>query len=138
MESICRSRKAKYIQITSVAKRDLPHLVMLFMAQEIVPAIQEQCKNSKCTTKVNSRFQYGHNKKPPTHFLVLRDKSNKLYQHTFSSTSTLFTFASGAEAVAESASPLGIVVPSAGLISLAGDQIVSSLKSVIGDPLRDF
>ena len=133
-----RSRKAKYIQITGIVKRDQPHLLMLFMAQEIVPAVQEQCKNGKCTMKVDSRFQYGQNKEKTMRFLVLHDKSNKPYQHRFISTSTLSTFASGAEAMAKSASALGVVVPSAGLIGLTGGKIVSSLKNVIGDPLRDF
>ena len=132
------SRKAKYVQITAAVKKDQPHLVMLFMSEAMALVMQEQCKNGKCQMKVNSKFQYGQNKEKTMRFLVLHDKSNKPYQHRFISTSTLSTFANGAEVMAKTASTLGVVVPSAGFIGMTGGKIVSSLKSVIGDPLRNF
>ena len=133
-----RSRKEKYVQVTAAVKSDKPYLVMLFIAQGFVPILQEKCKNDKCMMKVDSRFQYGQNKEKTMRFLVFHEKSNKPYQHRFISTSTLSTFANGAESVAKNAQSLGVIVPQAGLLAATGGKIVSGLKSVLGDPLRDF
>lgn len=139
MESKFQKKKAKYLQVTAAIKSDTPSLVMLFIAKPLVEIIKTtNCDESKCEIMIDDRFQYGQNKEKTMRFLVLHDKSNKPYQHRFISTSTLSTFASGAESLAKNAEKMGSIVPQAGLAAAAGKQAVSALKSLVGDPLRDF
>ena len=131
-------REEVYLQITTIKEGASPEFVMLFIQKALIPTLKKQCAQAECKLKVSKRYQYGQNKEKTLRFLILHNKANKPYQHRFMSTSTLSTFAQGAERLTEQAKSLGVVVPGAGATAALGNQFVKGLKSVIGDPLRDF
>ena len=131
-------REEVYLQITTIKEGASPDFVMLFIQKAMVPTLKKRCAQAECKLKVSERYQYGQNKEKTLRFLILHNKANKPYQHRFMSTSTLSTFAQGAERLTEQAKTLGVVVPGAGATATLGNQLIKGLKSVIGDPLRDF
>lgn len=133
-----RSRKEPYLQLTAMREGDNPSLVMLFVHKALLPALGKDCNKGLCKVKVSKAFQYGQNKEQTLRFVVWHDKSNKPYQHRFLSTSTLTTFSDGAQQLAGAAKESGLPIPGLGAASSMGETLVKGLKSVIGDPLRDF
>ena len=132
-------RSAKYVQVTAATISKTPSLTMLFIAKPLADAIKTaNCKGAKCTIKVDGRIQYGQNSEKTMRFLVLHDKSNKPFQHRFVNTSTLSTFASGAEMLAKQVDSVGGIIPQVGMAAKASQQAISAAKAFVGDPLRDF
>ena len=132
-------REEVYLQLTTLKQGKTIEFVMLFVQKEVIPTLKKQCtQEEECKVKVTQVYQYGQNSEKTLRFLVLHNKANKPYQHRFMSTSTLATFASGAEKLTKQAEALGVVIPGAGLASMLGNKFTKGLKSVIGDPLREF
>ena len=133
-----RTHKKPYVQLTTLKEGKEPSFVMLFVQKPLIPFVKKQCQNGICKVKVTKKFQYGQNKEKTLRFLVYHDKNNKAYQHRFLSTSTLSTFSEGAQILTNNAKSLGVVVPGVGAAAMLSDQVIKGLKSVLGDPLRDF
>ena len=133
-----RDREEVYLQLTTLKEGASPDFVIFFVQKALIPSLKKQCPQAECKLKVSKRYQYGQNKEKTLRFLILHNKINKPYQHRFMSTSTLATFAQGAERLTKEAQKLGVIVPGAGATANLGHKVVQGLKSVIGDPLRDF
>ena len=131
-------RKEQYVQLTAISNTEEPFSVMFFVNKAYINVLSKSCVEDNCSVKIDDRFQYGQNTEQTLRFLVLHDKNNAPFQHRFLSTNTLTTFANGAQSAAKVATKMGVIVPQAAVAGKASDEMISNLKGVVGDPLRDF
>lgn len=133
------NRTENYVQISTIVNSDTPYVTVLFVQKVFVKLLVENsCVEDDCRVTIDDRFQYGQNKEATVRFLVLHDKLNVPYQHRFLTTNALTSAANGAESAAKVATKFGVVVPQAAIVGKASEETISGLKSIVGDPLRDY
>jgi len=142
------SRSASYISVPFIVKgKDAagPLFIQALCSDKFFMSCTEADNENpfrpdgyKYKVQVTDEFQYGQNSERTFRFLVYHDKSNKPYQHRFTSSGIFLKTMKSITGVAKIGLKLVKAVPIIGNIVTAIESALDILPSMFGDYLHNF